>query len=87
MSLETSKKLGDLPRKLYRKAKQESPRGADARYPALRRQVRIPDTGHTPIASAALGTACVGRSMKPVGEPDAGKPHVRFDEQGRETEL
>ena len=25
--------------------------------------------------------------MKPVGEPDAGNPHVRFDERGRETGL
>ncbi len=24
--------------------------------------------------------------MKPVGKPDAGKLHVRFDERGRETE-
>ena len=24
--------------------------------------------------------------MKPVGEPDAGNPHVRFDERGWETE-
>ncbi len=24
--------------------------------------------------------------VKPVGEPDAGKPHVRFDERGAETE-
>ena len=24
--------------------------------------------------------------MKPVGEPDAGNPHVRFDERGGETE-
>ncbi|MEY9417470.1 hypothetical protein ABIF69_003912 [Bradyrhizobium japonicum] len=23
---------------------------------------------------------------KPVGKPDAGKPHVRFDERGEETE-
>jgi transposase len=23
--------------------------------------------------------------MKPVGKPDAGNPHVRFDERGRET--
>jgi len=23
--------------------------------------------------------------MNPVGEPDAGNPHVRFDERGRET--
>jgi hypothetical protein len=25
-------------------------------------------------------------AMKPVGKPDAGNPHVRFDERGRETE-
>ena len=24
-------------------------------------------------------------AMKPVGEPDAGNPHVRFDERGEET--
>ena len=36
-------------------------------------------------AKAAIGVA-VGRAMKPVGKPDAGKPHVRFDERGRETE-
>jgi len=24
--------------------------------------------------------------MKPVGKPDAGNPHVRFDERGWETE-
>jgi hypothetical protein len=24
-------------------------------------------------------------TVKPVGKPDAGKPHVRFDERGRET--
>ena len=27
----------------------------------------------------------VGLTMKPVGKPDAGNPHVRFDERGRET--
>jgi hypothetical protein len=27
--------------------------------------------------------ACL--TMKPVGKPDAGNPHVRFDERGRET--
>ena len=25
--------------------------------------------------------------VKPVGKPDAGDPHVRFDERGWETEL
>ena len=32
-----------------------------------------------------LGAPRVPR-VKPVGKPDAGKPHVRFDERGRETE-
>jgi hypothetical protein len=27
-----------------------------------------------------------GPAMKSVGKPDAGNPHVRFDERGRETE-
>ena len=27
------------------------------------------------------------RIVKPVGEPDAGNPQVRFDERGTETEL
>ncbi len=29
-------------------------------------------------------TVCL--EVKPVGEPDAGNPHVRFDERGGETE-
>jgi len=28
----------------------------------------------------------VSLAVKPVGKPDAGDPHVRFDERGRETE-
>jgi hypothetical protein len=28
----------------------------------------------------------VGFDVNPVGEPDAGKPHVRFDERPPETE-
>ena len=35
-------------------------------------------------ASAAV--AAVGLTVKPVGKPDAGNPHVRFDERGWETE-
>jgi len=27
----------------------------------------------------------VSLAVNPVGEPDAGNPHVRFDERGRET--
>jgi hypothetical protein len=29
----------------------------------------------------------VCHEMKPVGKPDAGNPHVRFDERGGETAL
>ena len=29
--------------------------------------------------------ASVGLEVKPVGEPDAGNLHVRFDERGEET--
>ena len=33
-----------------------------------------------------VGAAAVSLTMKPVGKPDAGNPHVRFDERGGETE-
>jgi RNA-directed DNA polymerase len=33
-----------------------------------------------------LGSPCACPGVKPVREPDAGKPHVRFDEEGQETE-
>src|SRR5439155_9391894 len=36
-----------------------------------------------PAPSSWVTCAC--RGVKPVREPDAGKPHVRFDEEGRET--
>ena len=34
----------------------------------------------------AIGLLSVCLKVKPVGEPDAGNPHVRFDERGWETE-
>ena len=34
----------------------------------------------------ALSGVPVCRSVKPVGEPDAANPHVRFDEREVETE-
>ncbi len=36
--------------------------------------------------AACNGRDIVGLTVKPVGKPDAGNPHVRFDERGRETE-
>ena len=41
-------------------------------------------------ACSGSGVRCVRRAResatKPVGKPDAGNPHVRFDERGWETE-
>jgi hypothetical protein len=34
---------------------------------------------------AKAGCPAVCPATKPVGEPDAGNPHVRFDERGEET--
>src|SRR6187455_3436196 len=46
-----------------------------------------------PISTSSDGEGCCGRRVsrrepatKPVGKPDAGNLHVRFDERGRETE-
>ena len=36
-------------------------------------------------AKAAPIRRCRGPAVKSVGKPDAGNPHVRFDERGRET--
>src|SRR4029077_16664105 len=36
-------------------------------------------------ATRAQSVVAVGLAVKPVGKPDAGNPHVRFDERGRET--
>ncbi len=36
-------------------------------------------------ASAAMLVPCREPATKPVGKPDAGNPHVRFDERGGET--
>ena len=41
-----------------------------------------------PKTALRQGEDCpvVGLAAKSVGEPDAGNPHVRFDERGEETE-
>jgi len=36
-------------------------------------------------STRAQSVVAVGFAVKPVGKPDAGNPHVRFDERGRET--
>jgi RNA-directed DNA polymerase len=61
----------------------------------LRRRHKVPSRGTERFPSDLIfggsafcrWTTAVGLTMKPVGKPDAGHPHVRFDERGRETEL
>jgi hypothetical protein len=45
----------------------------------VRRTRSVASSTRAPRANA------VGLAMKSVGKPDAGNPHVRFDERGRET--
>ena len=37
--------------------------------------------------AARKGRDVVGLTVKPVGKPDAGNPHVQFDERGGETSV
>ena len=37
------------------------------------------------LQASSLGPPAHASGVRPVREPDAGKPHVRFDEEGRET--
>src|SRR5262252_7580823 len=82
MSLVTPEKIRTLQRKLYRKAK------------AARHKVAGRGTKRfsclwgtwTPASQApVIECTVVCLAMKPVGEPDAVAPHVRFDERGWET--
>ena len=43
-------------------------------------------SGRAAPSSRAHWAAVVSLMTKPVGKPDAGNPHVRFDERGGETE-
>ena len=44
-----------------------------------------PGTWRCGVFGASANGRRVGLTMKPVGKPDAGNPHVRFDERGGET--
>ena len=60
-------------------------------YPAAKTDADLVLLGAFAIARCfgsahQLSVAVVCREVKPVGKPDAGNPHVRFDERGRETE-
>ena len=59
--------------------------GPLARDAALLRGRGLRGAGRVPAPALSSWAACACLGVKPVREPDAGKPHVRFDEQGRET--
>ena len=44
------------------------------------------EAGRAPATPNAHRRAAESCEMKPVGKPDAGNPHVRFDERGGETD-
>ncbi len=83
VSLVTPPKLQRLQEVLYTQAKQAP--GPLARDAALPRGAGVRGAGGGPASALSSGVACACLGVKPVREPDAGKPHVRFDEQGRET--
>ena len=62
------------------------PQGPVARDPALLQPMDLRPSGRPAADERTIGGLTVGPGVKPVGEPDAGKPHVRFDERRGETE-
>ena len=50
------------------------------------RTIRSSENSACCVSDACILAAAVCLAMKPVGKPDAGNPHVRFDERGEETE-
>src|SRR5713101_3088052 len=83
MSLTTPSKIRELQIKLYRKAKNE--RVTRCLRKALARFRRNGCSAPWAFSGSKGRWARVRESaMKPVGKPDAGNPHVRFDERGWE---
>ncbi len=88
MSLATPKSIQELQRRLYLKAKQELSQasGGLARRMPLPRALSVRDPRSRQSHSGACETAQALR-LNLIREPDAGKPHVRFDEGVLETGL
>src|SRR5204862_8013116 len=64
----------------------QTAQGAGARQPAVHLRCDPWGTRRTRYGTPAPTCPAVGLAVKPVGEPDAGDRHVRFDERGWETE-
>ena len=88
MSLATPKSIQELQRRLYLKAKQEPSQasGGLARRMPLPRALSVRDPRSRQSHSGA-GEAAQALRLNLIREPDAGKPHVRFDEGVLETGL
>jgi hypothetical protein len=80
-----STKAPAAPRGAVHQGQAGKTQGPLARDAALHRRGCLRGTGGVPVAALSSWVACACRGVSPVREPDAGKPHVRFDEQGRET--
>src|SRR5687768_16773255 len=61
------------------------PQGCSSRHRATR-QIAGPSKPWPQASPEAPEEPCACPLVKPVREPDAGDPHVRFDERRRETE-
>ncbi len=62
----------------------QGPRAGD---PAVQRGVSVRGVRTDALDKSPAGVALVCLGVKPVREPDAGKPHVRFDERVWKTAL
>src|SRR5918999_764173 len=65
----------------------QAAQGARTWHAAVLRRTGLWRPRRAASSKRAYWTSAVCLTMKPVGKPDAGNPHVRFDERGRETEL
>jgi hypothetical protein len=83
MSLTTLSKIRELQSKLYRKAKKQLPvQSRGTRHFSA----EVVFGGSEPCGfEMSNGILVASLSVKPVRKPDAGNPHVRFDERGWET--
>jgi len=64
----------------------QAPQGVVAWHQAFPRYGRVRGARCDPTTSGPSWPTAVCFEVKPVGKPDAGNPHVRFDERGEETE-
>src|SRR5579871_3487830 len=60
--------------------------GARARHKQVLRRAHLRRTGRAAATTGASWPTAVCYTLNPVGEPDAGNRHVRFDERGWKTE-